>query len=234
MIVRALVLWLVVTPALALDLRDYGALCDGKQDTVPAWNAAVAAAKWAPDRTIDIPAGACRFASPPAPLDFGIGVEGQGLANTTLRADYDGSFLEFRGSGTRILSLTVWKEAGRAWGWGIWCVATDVNECGNPVMQDVWITGRGTWYSPLHIDGASYRTAQPLGARAVSLRNVHVFNGTGYGAVLWGTVGLEWIGGGAYQGFGSTQTVIVGGPHSTRNRIDANVGNLVAYPGSLR
>jgi len=229
-----LLLLLLALPVQALDLRDYGALCDGKQDTRPAWAAAMADAKWAQDRTIHIPAGNCRFDGPPAPIDFGIGIEGEGLSTTQLWAHYDGSLIEFRGSGVRIRDLSVQKAAGYGGGWGIWCVATNTNECGNAVIEDVWVTGHGTWYAPLHVDGASYRTAQPLGARAVSLRNVHLFNGGGFAAVLWGTVGLEWLGGGAYQGVGSTQQVIVGGPHSARNRIDANVGTLTAYPGALR
>lgn len=219
----------------ALSFLAFGGLCNGVDDDTQAWADAVAAAKWAPDRVIELPAGACVFRSQPAPLNHGTSVIGQGHSNTRLVADYDGSTLELKGSGSNVSKLTLWKAKGHTGGWGLYCVARNHEECSNHVIEDVWITGEGTYYEAIHIDGGSYRTAPPLGARTIALRNVSAFNATGpYAVMLWGTVGLEWFGGGVYQGFGSGQTVLVGGPNSARNRIDANVGNLITYPGALR
>jgi hypothetical protein len=99
----------------------------------------------------------------------------------------------------------------------------------------VWITGEGTYTLPLFLDGLN-RTVAPIGLRTVRLDNVTVFNGTWWAVEWWNCVSCEWFGGGVYQGFGTTQAIVVGGPQSQNNYINAHIDWPASYvwPGSFR
>lgn len=205
-------------------------------DTTPSLNAAIAAAVASPtDKTINLPAGDCRFATQPAPLSGGVALVGQGKATTVLRRAYSGDFLKITGNGVRVSSLSVYADAGTSGGVGIQMVADNTQAGGNHLIENVWVTGLGTWAVPLGTWGAD-RSLAPAGIRTVTLRDVSLFNATSWGAVLWGCVSCEWFGGGVYQGYGTTQAIVVGGTNASRNRIDANIdwNASTVYSGVLR
>lgn len=236
MILRFLALLLLAFSCHAHDMTAFGGKCDNATDNTPALNAAIAAAvASSTDKTIHVPAGDCRFASPPAPLSGGVALVGQGKATTVLRRAYSGDFLKITGNGVRVANLTVYADAGTSGGVGVQMVADNTQAGGNHLIENVWVTGMGTWAVPLGAWGAE-RTTGPAGIRAVTLRDVSLFNATSWGAVLWGCVSCEWFGGGVYQGYGTTQAIVVGGPYSIRNRIDANIDwpASTVYGGVLR
>jgi hypothetical protein len=228
---------LAAAECLALDMTAFGGQCDGLTDNTPALNAAIAAAQGAvADKVIRLPAGQCLFKSQPAALADGVALIGQGKTATVLQRAYNGNFLRITGEGVRVENLTIWANAGTTGGIGIEMLASDaLGPGGNHVIRSVWISGEGKWTIPLGAWGHE-RNAAPAGIRAVMLQDVSVFNATWQAMTFWGCVSCEWFGGGAYQGFGTTQAIVIGGRHAYRNRVDANIDwpASTVYPGVMR
>jgi hypothetical protein len=228
--------------ASALEITAYGARPDGS-DTTPALNAAVTAALAGPDRTIHVPAGQWTFTTPPATIAGGVssGVQlvGEGKSNTILTRAYSGGeFLLITGNGSVIRDLSIWAGAGTSGGVAIHLLASDaVGAGGNHRIENVWITSGtgGTWLLPLYLDGAN-RTLAPVGIRTVRLDNVAVFNATWWAMEWWNAIACEWIGGGAYQGQGTTQAIAVGGPLGQKGLVIADIDQAAStiWAGALR
>lgn len=221
--------------ALGADITDFGAISGGP-DTTPAWNAAVTAASNSTDRTIRIPAGNFYFYSAPLPLPTGTRVVGESKSLSVLMRNYSGGdFIVMVGQGSALRDVSLYAVAGTSGGIGLHAVSNNTTAGGNHTIEDVWITGSGTWALPLFLDG-DQRTNPPIGIRCVSLRNVHIFNATWYAAELWNCVSCEWFGGGIYQGYGTNQTLVIGGPLGQKNRVDADIDWATAYvwPGQMR
>lgn len=223
-----------------LELTDYGALPDGS-DCTPALNAALAAATGSV-RTIHIPAGEWAFLTQPNVFTMSQRLIGEGKHVTYLTYGLSNShFIRMQSSGAGLREVSLLAGAGTSGSVALHCFTSDdpsIGAGGNHVIEDVWITSKvgATWGIPLFLDGSA-RTTAPAGIRTVSLRNVVVFNGTIWAAEWWNTVACEWFGGGAYQGAGTTQSIVIGGPLATGNLIHANLPGATASsvaPGSLR
>jgi len=65
---------------------------------------------------------------------------------------------------------------------------------------------------------------------------VSVFNATWQAMTWWGCVSCEWFGGGAYQGFGTTQAIVIGGNNAYKDYVSANVdwASSTGYSGVMR
>lgn len=229
-------LWFLAAPAFAWNLfADFGGVCDGVADVSPAFNNAVAAAIASPsDKVVSLPAGNCVFYSKPATLRDGVAVIGQGKSVTVLRRAYNGSFFTLTGQGVRLEHLTIYADQNTSGGVGVEMLASEaLGAGGNHVLRHLWVTGRGTWVIPLGAWGQDKTTA-PIGIRTVYMSDVNVFNATYQALTLWHCHACEWVGGGAYQGFGTTQQVVIG--PGTNVRVDANYdrAQAVIYPGVLR
>ncbi len=225
---------LVVSPAWALDIADFGGWPDGS-DTTPAWNAALAAAQTGPDRTIRFGQGSYFFDDFPDPITAdGITITGIGqwtthLVRTFSTAPFE-NFIELQGRGSLISRLEIATAPGTTGGRGLAIIATNFTAPGGKhKIEDVRISGvlvdgvhQGTWAVPLFLRG-DQRTINPAGMRVVHLSNVAVFDGTMWAAVLWGCISCNWFGGGAWQGSGTTQGIAVGGAGGQKNRIDADI-----------
>lgn len=206
-----------------MHISDFNGYPDGT-DTTPALNAAVSAAIATDDKTIYFSAGQYSFQTIPNAFPSLIRLVGQGLSATVFRRAYSGGkFLTLTGNGCGVKDLTLYANSGTSGGYGIHMIASDtLGAGGNHQIENVWITGKGTWAIPLFLDGINKLQA-PAGLRTVHLTNVSVFNATLWAAEFWNCVSCEWFGGGAYQGFGTTQALAVGGALGTKNRIDANI-----------
>jgi hypothetical protein len=255
-IVTALLLWAM--PAVALEIGAFGGRPDGS-NTTPAWNAAIAAAVAGSDKTIHFPAGDYTFSTPPGPLSGSVRIVGEGQMNTVLHRAYQGNpstdcglggmpasaacdFIVIRGKGSSLRDLTILADSRTAGGTGLHIVADAADAGGYHDIRNVWITGgasprtglsdaSGTYLIPLFLDGTQ-RPSGPLeGLRVVYLDNVTVWQGTWWAVDWWNCVACEWIGGGVYQGGGTTQNVSVGGPISQRNYLNANIQGTVTGSG---
>jgi hypothetical protein len=227
-----------------IDLKAYGAIPNGPisngPDCTPALNSAIAAALAGDDKTIHVPAGQWMFMTPPNPISGGIRIIGEGKSDTVLtRAYSNGEFLVIVQNGSEVKDLTLWAGPGTSGGIGIHMIADNApnGAGGNHVIEDIWITSGtgGTWAIPIYLDGLN-RTIAPHGIRAVTLRDVNVFNATSWAMEWWNTVACEWYGGGAYQGAGTTQSIAVGGPLATENLIHAQIdqASSTIWTGALR
>lgn len=225
-------------PAWGRDFAEFGGACDGITDDRPAWDAAMAAiARPATDRVLHLPAGACVMRSPPASVPESASVVGQGLNTSILVRAYQGGgpFIRLRGQGGRLHSVSLYAAAGTSQGTGLYATSTDAEPGGGYSIQDVWITGAGTWSAAVNFDGSA-RTVPPLGIRDIAMRNVAVFNATWHLMQCWSCVGLDWFGGGAYQGAGTRTGIVIGGPGAAASRVDAVIDwqASVVWPGALR
>jgi hypothetical protein len=219
-----------------VDIQVYGGKPDGS-DTTPALNAAVQAALVGSDKQVYFGAGDYAFLTVPAVIPGSVRIYGEGKATTVLHRAYQGGeFLLVTGNGFGLRDISLYADAGTSGGVGLHLLASDaIGPGGNHEIENVWITGLGTWIIPLLLDGIE-RTQAPAGLRAVNLKNVTAFNGTAWGAELWNCIACEWFGGGVYQGFGTTQAIAVGGALSQKNYINADIdwAASTVWPGSLR
>lgn len=219
-----------------IHISAFGGFPDGS-DTTPALNRALVASCSGAERFIKFDAGEYSFYSQPDPIGCGISLKGQGEWITWLIRWYnEGEFLTFYGPyGGGARDLAVFAGRGTYGGVAVHVRADETTATGNQVFRDIVISGYGTWTLPLFLDGWQ-RTTAPAGVRTVMLNNVKVFNATWWAVEWWGAIGCEWFGGGAWQGYGTTQAVAVGGPMSTGNRIDAMIdwGASVIWEGVMR
>lgn len=193
----------------------YAGVGDGVADNTATFNAAVAdVCASSVTRTLQIPVGHFRFATPPAAIPCALNLQGEGKATTWLVRDYSGNggyFLKVTGGqdtygGGSIRDLSIYTSPNGADGIAIWVLAhqdADPNVLStNPhglLIDNVQI-GRymagGGWAYGVYLDGSqnpgSNGTAP--GIRSIILRNVSsavasVYNFaalTGYGLKLFG------------------------------------------------
>lgn len=219
-----------------VNAAQFAGACDGVTDDTPALNAQIAALQNSNDKEIRFPASQCAFYSQPDALDRSVSLIGQSKSATVLVRKYSGTFLTIYGQGSRIENLTIFADTGTTGGYGITMLSDETHGSGgNHVIEHVWITGYGTWGIPLFGDGSG-RISSPLGLRDVSINDLSVFNATFWAAECWDCVAFEWFGGGAYQGYGTTQSLAVGGANSAKNYINANIDYAAStfWSGAMR
>lgn len=210
-------------------------VCDGITDDTQAFNDQIAAQARSRDRVIEFPSAQCAFYSQPDPIYNGISLVGQGKSSTVLIRKYSGTFLTVRGNGSRIQDLTIYADAGTSNGFGIFLVADNNSVGGNHVLRSIWVTGNGTWGIPIFLYGTE-RTIPPIGIRTVTAYDVSVFNAEFWAFECWDCIGFEWHGGGAYQGFGATQAIAIGGTFGVNNYVSAMIDKAasVIYDSAMR
>ena len=226
---------------LALELAAFGAIPNAG-DATPGWNAAMAAARAGPDRTVRLQAGQYYFFTPSDPIPRDVTVEGQGMLATTLMPRYAlgkwDAFIRLWEVGSTLRRLTIWAGPDHH-GTGIGLSLAAWEGAGMPqgyhVVEDVTITGPsdGLWNVSLLAIG-DQKISAPIGIRLLSLRNVRVYGGASYAAALWGCVSCEWFGGGAWQGLGANGRVYVGGTNAQKNLVLCDCIEMVVSPGALR
>lgn len=206
----------------------FGGVCDTVTDNTAAWAAAIAAAQASTTtKTIVLPAGVCGFSSQPATIPHGINVRGQGINGSMLLRNYSSSqnFINITGRGSVLRDFSISTAQGTSGGAGVFILSTNANVGGYHHLENMWITGSGapsgTWDIPIVINGQQSTTIP--GARVVFMNNVTLFNGTAWGMNWADCVGCTMMGGGVYQGGGTTQTIWVGGSQSVSNCIIAHV-----------
>jgi hypothetical protein len=204
-------------------------------DSTPAFNAALARAVAGTDKVVHLYACTYHFDSAPAPISNGIEVLGQGMYTTYLERDYSPGhgctkceFISTVDIGETIKDLAIFAARGTSGGWGFHAISTDARKGNDVILDNVYISGYGTYTLPVFLDGQK-SLLPPEGIRKVNFTNVAVFNGTWHGFECWNCVGMSWHGGGLWAGFGTTQDAIVGGPLSTQNMISAFVNGTVQY-----
>ena len=200
-------------------------------DSTAAWAAAIAQAGSGTDKIVHLFACTYHFDSVPAPISGGIEVLGQGLYTTFLERDYSPGasctaatceFIQVDDIGDTIKDLAIFAKGGTSGGWGLHVISSDARKTNFVSIDNVYVSGDGTYAVTVFLDGLNSHS--PLqGIRAVSLTNVSVFNGTVFGFECWNCVDMNWYGGGVWQGFGTTQSVVVGGPSSAVDTIGAFV-----------
>jgi len=228
--------------AWALEIADYGGYPDGS-DTTPALNAALVDACGGSDRTVHFLAGEYAFLTPPAPLCSAIRLVGEGDYATKLTRGYSSAdFLVGYGLGIYVRDLAIWTADGTSGGIGLHLIASDATGPGGKhVIENVRVLGGtaelplGTFARGIYLDGLA-RSLDPIGIRAVSMRNVLLWSATEWTAVWWNCISCEWYGGGAYQGIGTTQGIAVGGPLGTKSWIEADIdwAHSTVWSGALR
>lgn len=128
--------------------------------------------------------------------DF-VGTTGKGLFHLTGDAGGDASTSKISGFG-------VASSTGSSGGALISVASTSTAALSAIVFEDLWLTTQGTdtHANTIYIDGTA-KTTGAVGARDLSVRNVHVFGAAGYSAVFLGAVGFDWKGGGFYPAGGT-------------------------------
>jgi len=220
----------------AAQAAPFQGMCNGVTDDTPSLNSQLHAQEFSDDHEISFPSGQCAFYSQPDPIIRGMSLLGQSKSTTVFIRKYSGSFLTIYGNGSRIENLTIYAAPGTAGGIGIYMIADESHGAGgNHDIENVWITGNGTWDIPIFGSGTG-KTNSPKGLRTITLRDVNLFNAKIWAFECWDCVGAEWFGGGAYQGFGTTQAVVFGGAMSAGSYVNANIdyGSSIFWAQSMR
>lgn len=206
-------------------------------DSTTAWNASITRAINGNDKVVHLYGCTYHFYSAPVPISHGIEVQGQGMYTTYLERDYSPGhgcaataceFISTVDIGETIKDLAIFAGRGTSGGWGLHAISSDARKGNDVTLDNVYISGYGTYSLPVYLDGRN-SVQPPEGIRKVNLTNLAVFNGTWRGFECWNCVGMSWHGGGVWQGFGTTQEVLVGGPMSTVNMIAAYINGTVQY-----
>lgn len=204
-------------------------------DSTTAFNAALARAAEGTEKIVHLFGCTYHFNSAPDPISHGIEVLGEGMYTTYLERDYSPGhgcsaceFISTVDIGETIKDLAIFAARGTSGGLGFHAISTDARRGNDVTLDNVYISGYGTYSLPVYLDGRK-RLQPPEGIRKVNFTNVTVFNGTWFGFECWNCVGMSWHGGGVWQGFGTTQQVIVGGPLSTVNMIAAFINGTSQY-----
>ena len=206
-------------------------------DSTAAFNAALARAVSGTDKTVHLYGCTYHFDSAPDPISHGIEILGQGMNTTYLERDYSPGhgcvtgpceFISTVDRGETIKDLAIFAAPGTHGGWGFHAISTDARKGNGVTLDNVYISGYGTYTLPVFLDGQNSLQA-PAGIRSVNFTNVKIFNGTWHGFECWNCIAMSWYGGGLWQGFGTTQDAIVGGPLSTENVISASLNGTVQY-----
>jgi hypothetical protein len=227
---------LFATFCLSASAAPFQGACNGVTNDTPALDAQALAAVTGRDKEISFPSGQCLFFTPPAPIRGGVSLIGQSKSTTVFIRKYSGSFLTIYGQGSRVENLTIYADAGTSGGVGIYMASSEAEGAGgNHVLKHLWITGSGTWSIPVFLDGSG-KTVAPKGIRTVTAYDLSVFNATGWALECWDCVGFEWFGGGAYQGFGATQAIVIGGPQGANSYVNAMIDRAAStiYPSAMR
>lgn len=212
----SLALILCSVPAWAVDITTFGGVGDNATDNTPAFNAAVASCETTGCREITFPAGKFKFLSPPVPMRVGIYLRGASKSDTLLIRSYSGGhFLTWIGSAPTgkgmsggAEKLAVYAGAGTSGGFGIQLTGDANSRASFNHFSDIVVTGDGTWDISVYIDGS--QLGAPLqGIRDVSFFNVSIFNATISPLYIYNGVAVTFVGGGVFQGLGTTGDVYI-------------------------
>lgn len=202
-----------VSSPIAFNVLDYGLLGDDSTDNTSAFNTLLTTVKNSNAvgvKRIYFPKGIYRFNSKPSDIDFGVEIFGDGMAQTDLIRNYNGSgqigMLQLVGgaNGSSIRNLAVRAASGTTAGSAIRILSDASNAVSFCVLEDLYLStlGTDTWTNTLVIDGSA-KTSAPVGARDISMRNCHVFGANGFSGVFDAVIGLSIAGGGFYPAGGT-------------------------------
>lgn len=193
---RSLVLVLVlfwITPAYAASfVTDFGAVGDNLTDNTAALDRAIGAlCVSATDRTLHMPVGRFRFASPPDPIPCALNLVGEGAGVTHLIADFDGGALLYIVGGRDVYGggslrdMNLMAGEGRSVGFAVWVQAQSESDptvaSRNPhgFLFDNVLIGRedvypftGRWHYGVYLDGSL--NTQPVTGVAPFLRFIRL------------------------------------------------------------
>lgn len=190
-------------------------------DNTTAFNAFLAAAVTAGEKTVSLKAETISFDSKPT-IPAGIRIIGHSSSETVLVRNYSGDFIEFgAGFNGGMARLALFAAAGTTGGVGLLLKATASTSCDYASFEDLVITGAGSYDYPLKVDG-SLRTS-PQGIRDLEFRNINLFAGTIAALYIINGVGINFFGLGAYPAGGTSGNVYIGGGSNTVNLYGANV-----------
>lgn len=197
----------------AFNVLDHGLVGDNATNNTAAFNALLVLVKNSNAvgiKRIYFPKGVYRFNSKPSDIDFGVEIFGDGMAQTDLIRNYNGSgvigmFKLIGGSnGTKIRSLAIRAASGTTAGSAIQVLSDAANAVSFLAFEDLYLStlGSDTWTNTIHFDGSAKTTA-PTGCRDISLTNCHIFGANGFSAIFKSVVGLSVKGGGFYPAGGT-------------------------------
>jgi hypothetical protein len=213
-------------------LASFGAIPGNSSfDCTPAFNAALAQRV----RNLYVPQGSWYFLSPPQPITYPISIYGDGFGASTLVRRYvpfsntDG-LLTVRASNCRISRIGVAAGAATSGGAGIALLADAAANPDFSVIEDVYVSIEhehpGTWAYAIAIDGTA-RTAAPIGARSISLRNCFLFASTEAACLIRGGVSVSIRDGGLFPAAGNTGRLVVTGTDEVRSYyVNVDMGYL--------
>jgi hypothetical protein len=230
--ILALVLALLLIPAsLPAAPLEYTGSGDGVGDNTAAFNAAVASVCASQTRTLYLPVGKYRFASPPAPVPCALNLVGEGKAVSWLIKDYavGNTFLVYEGGqdgygGGSVRDLSLMASPAGTQGIALYVYPlqeTDPNVLSKAphglLVDNVQIgrysTAGGGWAYGIYLDG-SRNTGIPgvaPGIRAVSIRNVSVNFTSMLSYILYTAFGIKLLG---VDCFGASNGIWIGGGSS--------------------
>ncbi len=198
-------------------LTDFGAVGDGVTDTAAAWQTAITAVcASTSSRTLRIPVGTFRFASPPAPVPCALNVRGEGPAVSHFVADFNqgwgfkiiGGQDQYGGGSIRDLHISVGVGRNPSFCGVVEAhLETDPNVISrNPhgfVIDNVYCglqpgASPGAWSYGWYLDGS--QNANPPAGVAPGIRFVQIRN-----SVVSGAINDAWL---FYYAFGTRALVI--------------------------
>lgn len=214
----------------------------GTNDCTAAFNTLVAKCNTNNIHRIHFPAGNYRFASAPTAFATGIILTGEGASATVIVRDFTPggiseplfSWTASSNNGGGAEDLEIYAAPGTSHGKAILLLASATHAPDFSNFRNVVVTGGGTWYLPIHVDG-SLRVTGAKGVRDVLFENVTIFNTDSANGCLYVNNGdsIRFMGGGVFTGGGVNANVsITGGGTSLSNsihvRIDSNIEGTVA------
>lgn len=221
-------------------ITTFGGDGDGATDTSAAFRAAIENCRQTGCREITFPKGKFLFLSPPEPMTFGVTLRGASKSDTELIRGYSGGdFLVWRGGeppgggmSGGAEKIAIIAAAGTSGGTGIKLMGDARGRASFNHFQDIIVTGRGTWAFTVMIDGSNL--GAPLqGIRDVSFVNVSLFNATVSPLYIYNGVAITFVGGGIFQGFGTTADVYILGWPGDPSRWSTKVTMQTFVDGTL-
>lgn len=171
-----------------LSILDWGADPTGVADCTAALNAACTYLNtYSPTNggVIYFPRGVYKFTTKPNAIVGGVTLQGEGKSKSYLHRSYSevgattgfidmtaNASLNNGGGGVRGFGL--YADTATTGGAAIAIVANVTTGQGNITLDDLYISGAGTWNYPVYIDGTA-KTGAPVGVRGVTINNCLMF-----------------------------------------------------------
>jgi hypothetical protein len=146
---------------------------------------------------------------------------------------FDGAGAATNGNGCAVRDLIIWKAITRVGGTAIkFTGSSTALRAGFPMVDNVRITGDGTWSHGIVVDGTAMTGAGTQGLRDCTLRNTWVFNTTVADKSIWVKNGAQFsmIGGGIVDGLGANSGMTITGAAGATST-SQNVSGAGVYIG---